>query len=235
VLRRRDHSNIILLDEETLAYQIFSTSGDRAWVWGPVVQCSGDELAPGLCMRTDHRRMVVCGDAVYWLAGPGFDITCVFALDIRTGRTWTTELPMQCHLPTPDPEPFSSILATCGDGRLSLIRTLRGPNIQVWVLSDNAHWSLHRTISIDVYNLVRHCSLEGRCPTGNIPRLTYLSAFCPRSRCVVAIWWDQVLLIDVDSSGLRPRIRRIGEREWFECCPYEIDSSSTCISKMQHF
>ena len=178
---------------------------------------------------------MVCRDAVYWLAGPGYDITCVFALDIRTGRTWTTELPMQCHLPTPDPEAFSSILATSGDGRLSLIRTLRGPNIQVWVLSDNAQWFLHQTISIDLYSLLRHCSQESRCPTSNIPRSTYLSAFCPRSRCVVAMCSGQVLLIDVDSSGLRPHIRRIGKREWFQCCPYEIDSSSTYILKMQHF
>lgn len=132
---------------------------------------------------------------------------CVLALGVHTGRTWTTKLPVQCHLP---------ILGMSGDGRLSLVQSLWGPCIKVWVLSDDAQWTLQQTISIDVYHLLPYC------PSGNIPRSTYLSAFCPRRRCVTTLWSDQELLIDIDTSSSRPRIKRIGKREGFRCCPYEM-------------
>jgi hypothetical protein len=95
VHRRREFSTIFDFeaDKETLAYQLFSTSGNRAGAWGPVVQCFGDELEAGrLCVWMDRRTTAVGRDCAYWLAGPTLDVTCVFSLDVRTGRTWMNAL-----------------------------------------------------------------------------------------------------------------------------------------------
>ena len=215
-VHRRAEVSIMFLDEETLAYQLFSTSGDRAWVWSPVVQCSGDHLEPrSLCVRMDRRSTAVGRDIVYWLAGPRLEVTWVLALDVRTGRTWTTQLQMECH---------PSILGMSGDGRLFLVQSLSGPSIKVWVLSGDAQWTLQRTISMATGDVVPWSSIS-------------LRAFCPRSWCVVALWSDQELIIDIDCSGSSPRIRQIGKQKACHCryCPYEMDSSSTYISKMKHF
>jgi hypothetical protein len=225
---------------ERLTYQIFSTSADgAAGTWGPVKH-SVREMEQALWPWIGHRSTEVSRGTVYWLAGPGGHcyITGTLALDVHTGRTWTTELPKQCFGSTGgignndgEEEP---ILATSGDGRLSLIRSLRGPQIQVWVLMNGvAQWTLQHTISIQVQNL-GPC-----CPDQEIARyfnkLTYLSAFCPKSGCVIGMWLDKVLLIDIQSSS-RPPVRCIGDcHASLECCPYEMDCSSTYISKMKRY
>jgi len=75
---------------DRITYQLFSGGGGA---WGPVKR-SG-ELTKSLRVHAHRPAMVVCGDAVHWLAGPDGHITCTVALDVRTGRTWTPLLPEQ--------------------------------------------------------------------------------------------------------------------------------------------
>ena len=77
---------------DRITYQLFSGGGGA---WGPVKR-SG-ELTKSLRVHAHRPGMVVCGDAVHWLAGPDGHITCTVALDVRTGRTWATRLPDECR------------------------------------------------------------------------------------------------------------------------------------------
>jgi hypothetical protein len=205
---------------EALRYQVFAASGDGDGKWGPVKRSVG-EVEEGLFVWMRGRSTVVCrDDVVHWLAGPAPNITCVLALDVRTGRTRTTELPKQCHFCIRSPAEL--ILATSDDGRLSLIQSFWGPKIKVWVLIGDAGWTLQQTIAIGGW----------RQPiTGDIPRWISLSAFCPRSRCVVGASLEskQEFLIDL-GSGSGPPVTCIGNYKGLDCWPYEIDSSSTYIS-----
>jgi hypothetical protein len=160
--------------------------------------------------------MVASGDTVYWLAGPGGCITCVLALDVRIGQTWTTEVPS-----------VLAILATSSDGP-SLMQTFKGgPEIQVWVLTGDAGWTRQQTISIG-----SECLISG----GRIPQLICFCAFCPQSRCMVAMSSESghEFLINLGSGLSCASVMRIGNCDGFDSCPYEIDCSSTYISRMKH-
>lgn len=235
VHRKRDIT-IFDADEETLAYQLMSTSGHMSGMWGAVVQCSGDELqAGGLRVSMDPQSTAVGRDCVYWLAGPGTAITCVLGLDVRTGRTWTTELPVQCH--STITVPITPILSMSSNGRLLLIESLWGLIIQVWVLC-RGQWTCQWTIQMDAQTLLSHCPPRRShcCPTCAMPSAMYLTASCPRSRCVIIIWSDQEFLVDIDESGSsHPRVRHMSSRNGYYCWPYEMDSSSTYISKMKNY
>ena len=166
-------------------------------------------------MWMDRRSTAARRDCVYWLAEPTREVTCVFALDVRTGWTWTTELPVQCPITTPEPTTSILFLSMSSDGRLSLIQSLWGTIIQVWVLStdDDTRWTRQRTIPIDVNNLLSHCPPGSHCRrTGKILR----------SRCVVAKWSDQELLVDIESGSSHPRVRHISYQHGYS--PYEMDS-----------
>jgi hypothetical protein len=72
---------------------------------------------------------------------------------------------------------FGSLAAAAsGDGQLAVVRSMSGHLVRVWVLGDGAGgWQLRRTM--DVRKLLRHLPYdEGR---------VRLSAFCPRSGCVL--------------------------------------------------
>jgi hypothetical protein len=83
---------------DQITYQLLSGDGGGGGTWGPIKR-SG-KLTEFLGVHMHRRGTVVCGGAVHWLAGPdgaGLHITCTVALDVRTGRTWTT-LPLeQCQ------------------------------------------------------------------------------------------------------------------------------------------
>ncbi|KAF8665863.1 hypothetical protein HU200_053944 [Digitaria exilis] len=91
------------VDDSRITYHLFSLpSGDAAGTWGPVQRLG--QLIKGYYHSYIEfaGNMVVCrGGAVHWLAGPperwGYRrrLTCTVALDVRTGRAWTTELPTQ--------------------------------------------------------------------------------------------------------------------------------------------
>ena len=213
---------------EALRYQVFAASGGDGDgnKWGPVKRSAG-EVEDGLCVWMRGRSTVVCrDDVVHWLAGPAPNITCALALDVRTGRTWTTELPEQCHFCIRSPAEL--VLATSDDGRrLSLVQSFWGPKIKVWVLTtgdDDAGWTLQQTIGIG--------SWRRRTISGDIPRWIFLSAFCPRSRCVVGASLDtkQEFVIDI-GSGSGPPVRCIGNYKGLDCWPYEIDSSRRLTSQ----
>jgi hypothetical protein len=114
-------------------YQIFSsTSG----VWGPV-KCSAK--LPEYVVAQEFTSpipdgsgsVVVCHGAVTWFVYVGRNRRirkCMFSMDLRTERTWTTELPG-----VDNGETLSFVLAVSEDGRLCLVKMLRSlPQMEVW-------------------------------------------------------------------------------------------------------
>jgi hypothetical protein len=164
--------------------------------------------------------VVVCHGAVTWFVYVGRNRRirkCMFSIDLRTERTWTTELPG-----VDNGETRSFVLAVSEDGRLSLVKMLRSlPQMEVWVLIGDGQWTLRRTIR-NVEKLLPDC-----------PRMwgmRWLSGFCPRSGYLFGTGIDDMgfehhFLIGVDGSS--PRL--IGRDEsrssasWF---PYEMDWSA---------
>ncbi|KAL6654658.1 hypothetical protein ACP70R_008123 [Stipagrostis hirtigluma subsp. patula] len=79
----------------SVIYQLFSfTSGTGAW--GPVKR--SPELEDGLSVNIRSTTEVVCCGAVYLLGynTDSWRTNCTVSVDVKTGRTWTTELPEQC-------------------------------------------------------------------------------------------------------------------------------------------
>lgn len=90
-------------------------------------------------VRMEPGTETVCGGGatVHWLGELVTDDYCrhwcTVAVDVRTGRTWTTELLDYWTGTTP-------VLATSRDGELSMVTAVSkselGWQIQVWVLAD---------------------------------------------------------------------------------------------------
>lgn len=228
--------------DDFFTYQLFSSpsSGDAAsGTWGPV-QRSGQLNNKGYESYMDY--VVVCrGGAVHWLAGPAESsryrrrVTCTVAVDVRTGRAWTTELPTQSNFYYDGNR--SLLLATSGAGELSVIRSLPEHRIEVWVLvgGEGGEWTLRRTID-DVPSLLPHCMEKDDMGLNRV----FLNAFCPRSGCVIGVLSDQQeVRIEVESSSggswsRRPVVEIIGDRQSYYCYPYEMDWSMY-ISKMKYY
>jgi F-box interacting protein len=198
--------------EGGMTYQIFTAT---VGAWGPVVR--SEKFQKGLGAHVYPGREVVCrGGVVHWL-GWSTDtsrLTCTVALDVRTGRTWTTELPKQCiGLDYTDTVFFSSLaVATSGDGQLAVVRSNPGHLVRVWVLGDgDGGWQLRRTM--DVRKLLRHLPYDdGR---------VRLSAFCPRSGCVLGSVTGQEVRVDIDveirrggSSASAPIVMVASHTKW---------------------
>ncbi|CAL4991087.1 unnamed protein product [Urochloa decumbens] len=186
---------------------------------------------------------VVCGGAVHWLGLWTLDPCNWFsfpedltvdeiqgytlAVDMRTGRTWVTKLPDQCR------HGYSScslVLATSGDGRLSVVQEGRfhgyhGSCIQVWVLISE-QWSLQRTVPVPAANMGMDLW------TNNI-------VFCPRSGCVLVEVKGGDLIIELDTGPsrliryLKPSIPWSLSNSGYRY-PYETDWS-TYLSRMKSF
>jgi hypothetical protein len=142
-------------------------------------------------------NVVVLAGSVYWLirlfATEGRHSStahrCVFAIDVRTERTWTTELSEKHKVPG-SYTCRSLILAMLEDGRLSLILQLSALKIEVWVLGGGGggEWTLGR--AIDMHILIPGCPKEGEV-------WLIISGFCPRSGVLFSD-------IDIDKGCLRP-------------------------------
>ncbi|CAO2150384.1 unnamed protein product [Urochloa humidicola] len=214
--------------ERMITYQLFSfaSSSDGAGAWGPVKSSWKLDKPLIKSYMVNSNSIMVCRDAVHWLAGTwtghGYRVTCAVGLDVCNGRAWTTELPEQCHF-NYHGGPGSSILATTGDGRLSLIRSMPDHRIYVWVLIGAEQWSLQRRISVPNQMVHSPHSME----------FTSLSAFCPRSGFVVGELSRQELRIDIESHS-DPLVERTGEKYGYRYSPYEMDWS-TYLSKLKHF
>ncbi|KAL6654654.1 hypothetical protein ACP70R_008119 [Stipagrostis hirtigluma subsp. patula] len=196
-----------------MSYQIFSTSGGGATSgWGPVSR-SSDKLRKDAVARMSQGHEVICGGAIHWLGSSMRNglFTCTIAIDMRTGRTWTTRLPENYHGHT------MFVMATSMDGRLSVVSSCRfSRRIQVWVLIGAGRWTLRRTI--DVYRPSAAINVQ-------------LIRFCPRSGCVLAKQSDKVLHIDIERCLCSP-VWCIGPS--IDFWPYEMDWA-TYISKMKFF
>ncbi|KAF8665864.1 hypothetical protein HU200_053945 [Digitaria exilis] len=243
-------------DDDRITYQLLSlpSSGDvgAPGTWGPVQRSgqlikSKDDKGHYYHSHMEFAgNLVVCrGGAVHWLAGPPpagnrsrGRVTCTVALDVRTGRAWTTELPSQCRFY--DHNDRSVVLVTSGAGELSMVRSLSGYRIEVWALvggggGGGGEWTLRRAID-DVRSMLPRCTEED----GWVFNRAYLNAFCPRSGCVIGVLLGQVeFRIDVESIGgssssSRPAVESIGDCQRYYCYPYEMDWS-TYISKMKYF
>ncbi|PUZ45843.1 hypothetical protein GQ55_8G257100 [Panicum hallii var. hallii] len=183
--------------ERGVVYQIFSAASGE---WGRVVKRSA-RFEEGLT----HASM------------------CVFAVDVRTERTWRMELPEEylvlasgtCYYY------YRLVLETSGDGRLSFILQRGHHQIEVWVLVGDGERTMRR--AIDLYGFFPR---EGRV-------WFMIRGFCPRSGCLFGdVDHQKELLIDVDRGSLRPTGRiDIGSVTRY---PYEMDWS-TYLSKMKYF
>ncbi|KAL6654653.1 hypothetical protein ACP70R_008118 [Stipagrostis hirtigluma subsp. patula] len=126
-------------------YQVFTTSGagGGTGAWGPVKR-SPYKLRKGLKVEMSHGREVICQGAIHWLcySTAGRRHTCTIAMDVHTGRSWTTELPKQWRHWNNYNETNLLVLATSMDGRLSVVRPKRRKQIQVWVLVGADQWTL---------------------------------------------------------------------------------------------
>ncbi|OEL23909.1 hypothetical protein BAE44_0015072 [Dichanthelium oligosanthes] len=82
-----------------MTYQLFFSTSDAAGAgaWGMVKRTP--ELNYYLKPRMDGSSEVICGGAVHWLAlsTTKWRFTNTVSIDVRTGRTWPTELPEQCQ------------------------------------------------------------------------------------------------------------------------------------------
>ncbi|CAN6227436.1 unnamed protein product [Urochloa humidicola] len=219
-----------------MTYQIFSTASGA---WGPVERSARfEEEGMGPAYRNgEPKDVVVCrGSVVCWLG----NVVCggsrrrrrrqVFAIDVRTRRAWTTELPekyvaLECRTWYP-----SIALATSGgDGELALVVSLPSQRIEVWVLvgDDGSQWMLRRTIYVQ--DLLPEDDDEEEHTLGQV----WLRTFCPRSGCMLGDINGQDLLIPIDEEDIpRPVQTIIGCR--VSCYPYEMDWS-TYVSRMKYF
>ncbi|KAL6634371.1 hypothetical protein ACP70R_027042 [Stipagrostis hirtigluma subsp. patula] len=200
-------------------YQVFTTSsaGGGTGTWGPVKR-SPVKLRKGLKVEMSHGREVICQGAIHWLcySAASRRHTCTIAVDVHTGRSWTTELPKQWRHWNNYYETNLLALATSMDGRLSVVRPKRRNQIEVWVLVGADQWTLWQTTAMDPnINLVKLCS------------------FCPRSGCVLEESDRKLICINVERGSLPP-VKCIDNVFGYCHCPYEMDWS-TYISRMKHF
>ncbi|CAN6270821.1 unnamed protein product [Urochloa humidicola] len=220
-----------------MTYQIFSTASGA---WGPVERSGrlleGEGMGPAY-RNGETKDVVVCrGSVVCWLG----NVVCggyrrrrrrqVFAIDVRTGRAWTTELPekyvaLDCRRTW---YPSLALATSGGDGQLALVVSLPSQQIEVWVLvGDNGQWMLRRTIYVQ--DLLPEDD-EKKHTVGQV----WLRIFCPRSGCMLGDINGQDLLIPVDEDIPRPVQRIIGYIHRVSCYPYEMDWS-TYVSRMKYF
>ncbi|CAL4991086.1 unnamed protein product [Urochloa decumbens] len=229
----------------TLRHQQFFCSKSSASTWGPVKR--SPEFMKNLYTSISRSNEVVCGGAVHWLGVWALDWFSWFddddltadeiqaytlAVDVRTERTWTTKLPDQCRHAYAS---CSLVLATSGDGRLSVVMDGRfhgdhGSCIQVWVLVGEDQWSLERTVAVPAVSMHTQLWMNK-------------IVFCPRSGCVLFEVEGGDLVIEVETGSSRqighfiPNVpcgrshsySYIGHRY-----PYEMDWS-TYLSSMKNF
>ncbi|CAO2046088.1 unnamed protein product [Urochloa humidicola] len=214
-----------------MAYQIFSyLSGE----WGPAKLSA--RLPKGTASARTFGHDAVCrGGTVYWLSTSRLEIGLVcrafaFAMDVRTERTWTMQLPEKHAVRKVDrdnPRYFSCSLTpvTSRDGRLSLIVSLPSPQIEVWVLGGDGRWTLQRRIDVPEL-LPDHCRRRAR--------PDWLRAYCYSSGCLFADVdeRDVVIAVDEDSLCSNPMQQIVHSRVSYY--PYEMDYS-TFVSKMKYF
>ncbi|CAO2185714.1 unnamed protein product [Urochloa humidicola] len=211
-------------------HRIFSPSSGE---WGPVKRSAkfGKGVVRADMTAMDLRNdMVVCRSSVYWLVrlfgGHRRPIRpprwCVFAIDVRTERTWTTEVPEKRKV-LDSSWRNRPVLATSEDDRLSLIyQQVWNHRIEVWVLTGDGKWMLQRVI--DTNSLIPDCPKDGKI-------WFLISGFCPRSGCLFGDFDHKDLFIDVNSGSLRPTVRNsIGRVSKY---PYEMDWS-TYLSRMKY-
>ncbi|CAN6226733.1 unnamed protein product [Urochloa humidicola] len=204
----------------TLHYQHFSsTSSNGTGSWGSVMRSR--EFKEDFIVSINRGREVVYGGTIYWL---GYSTTSIVptysvaAMDMRTGKTRTIDLPKECLIKYG----FGwCVLVTTSDGQLSLLGNAqpisKSDNIEVWVHIKGEQWFLQQTI--------------------HVPNLCHIyDIFWPRSGCLlVEKDGEQPLLIDVETGLSRPITCRatvpnyIGSRY-----PYEMDWS-TYLSTMKLF
>ncbi|CAN6226755.1 unnamed protein product [Urochloa humidicola] len=213
-----------------MTYQIFSSiSGE----WGPVRRTP--KFAVKLArtyMYGKHNDVVVCKGSAYFLIRldttgnpPGTARRYVFAMDVRTERTWTTELPEKYKFTNIYSFHYNLVLSSSGDGRLSLIFQLQDHQVEVWVLVSDGDWTLQRTINLG--SVFPDLPKEGA-------RWLSLRGFCPRSGCVFGDYESMDLLIDVESGSLRSTSVRCGTG-YVNKYPYEMDWPTYISSKMKYF
>ncbi|CAN6280175.1 unnamed protein product [Urochloa humidicola] len=222
-----------------MTYQIFSPASGE---WGPIKTSArfGDGRAPAY-RYGEPKDVAVCrGGVVHWLGEWIKDgrhrhgtRRVTFALDVLTERAWTTELPEKyLVLDRYRAWRYSFALATtAGDGRLSLIASLRGHKIEVWVLDGDGLWTLRRTV--DVHGMLPLCHQRENDHVS-------ITVFCPRSRCLFGHVrclfghvMDQYLFIPVDGDS-SPCLMKTFKQGRVSCYPYDMDWS-TYISRMKYF
>ncbi|CAN6363733.1 unnamed protein product [Urochloa humidicola] len=218
--------------------QISPTSGGGAAAWGP------DQRSPKFTVNNLHTFIlpgneVVCGGAIHWLGGlrtynqfnrrAGEVQSFALAIDVRTGRTWATKLPDQCRYGYYSD---SLVLATSGDGRLSVVNDCRasdvGDCIQVWVLVGGDEWALQRSVAVPAMGI-------------RMPLWKNSIVFCPRSGCVLVEVEGGDLVIEVVTGfcnrirylkNMVPRVRDLGDGGYRY--PFEMDWP-TYLSRLKHF
>ncbi|KAF8653070.1 hypothetical protein HU200_062511 [Digitaria exilis] len=210
-----------------MTYQIFSAArGGGGASWGEVT--SSPRFTKGghvtLTRIYPGSEVIVFGGAVHWLAMAAElgGVECAVALDVRTGRTWSTRLPEGCgrldYYGSLSTRPAR--LVTSADGRLSLVRSFGDCLVEVWVLAGGDQWAPRRTI--DVRSLLPYRRWRDEA--------VLFSAFCPRSGWLVGHLDGMELLVDAERGSCCMVDTNHGECLF----SYEMDWS-TYLAKMKHF
>jgi hypothetical protein len=204
----------------TLRYQHYLSSTPGTGSWGPVKR--SPEIEKLLTLNVSPGREVLCGGVIYWLGSSIYakSPTCsaVAAMDVRTGRTWTIELPRECQ------GMRSHALAATGDGRRLLLLWRDAHCVQVRVHIRGARWILQRKIQVP----------------NNVWLWDWNGIFFPRSGFALVEKHDggQALLVHVETGSSRPiifpRATMANGRWGCPSYPYEMDWS-TYLSKMNPF
>ncbi|CAN6343205.1 unnamed protein product [Urochloa humidicola] len=201
----------------TVNYQLSSPTRASAGktaaaIWGPVKhsleckKCHGGYLI-------FNGAPIICNSMIHWLDLSIDGNACVFIIDMRTGRTWTIQVPEESRYGYPD-----HVLAKSRDGHITIVNQsiFLDRMINVWVLIDGKQWTLQRMIDVP-----------------NINRLNPF--FCTRSGWVLAnVCYQQELLINVQTGSHQLIMYPHDKDPYSERYPYEMDWS-TYLSRMKHF
>ncbi|CAL4991055.1 unnamed protein product [Urochloa decumbens] len=140
-----------------ICYQFFSAKDGNPQApgaWGPV------KRSPEFTKRlVEHwvwpRTEAISFGTIHWLGKsytPIDGLECALAVDMRSSLSWMTDLPLQCQFGYDQ-----LILATSGDGRLSLIRKPYMQTwVQVWVLVGADQWTMQHFIDVPILRSLSH-------------------------------------------------------------------------------